>query len=204
MVKEVSFDPVFDAQQAFRILLNAFSHPGTLYAFEKYALNKPEALMAADAIVALSLFDNNISFHASSTYSENIEAYIHLNTSAKIVSLQDADYVFLKGKESIAQFIFDCKKGELSYPEKNATLLINVDQLSSNSLDGAACHLKLTGPGIQKEQVLCVKGLAIETVEALQTVNAEFPLGVDIILTDAFDLICAIPRSIALQIIQNN
>lgn len=204
MIKEVSFDPIFDAQQAFRVLLDAFSHPGTLYSFENYELSQPKELATSNAIIALSLFDNNISFHSDSFYSETVEKYIHLNTSAKIEKIQVADYVFLDGKDSITTQIQACKNGELSYPEKNATLIISVEQLSAMPIANFDCHLTLSGPGIQTEQNVFVKGLAIQNIQTLQIVNAEFPLGVDILLTDTFENICAIPRSIALQIIQNN
>ena len=49
MIKEVSFDPIFDAQQAFRVLLDAFSHPGKIYSFEQYALNQPTELYPSNA-----------------------------------------------------------------------------------------------------------------------------------------------------------
>jgi alpha-D-ribose 1-methylphosphonate 5-triphosphate synthase subunit PhnH len=204
MIKEVAFDPIFDAQQAFRVLLDAFSHPGTLFCFENYELSQPKELTTSNAIIALSLFDNNISFHSASFYSETVEKYIHLNTSAKIEKIHEADYVFLNGKDSIKNQIQACKNGELSYPEKNATLIISVEQLSVLPIEHIDCHLTLSGPGIQTEQNVFIKGLAIQNIQTLQIVNAEFPLGVDIILTDTFENICAIPRSIALHIIQNN
>ena len=204
MIKEVSFDPIFDSQQAFRVLLDAFSHPGKIYSFEQYALNQPTELYPSNAIVALSLFDNNISFHTASSYNENVATYIHLNTSSNIEVIEKADYVFLNGSSDIAHLINECKIGELSYPEKNATIIISVAQISASPIDDYNFQLILSGPGIKSENILFVHGLSIETIQNIVSLNTEFPLGVDILLTDAFENICSIPRSIVLQIIQKN
>ena len=204
MIKETTFDPIFDAQQSFRVLLNAFGHPGTIYEFEKYKLNQPVDLYPSNAIIALALFDNNVSFHASSNYAELAESYIQLNTSAQIQNISEADYVFLNGNENIVHLINECKKGDLSYPEKNATIILKVKQISTAIISNYDFELVLSGPGIESNKILYINGLLIENMQAIQLANMEFPLGLDIILTDAHENICSIPRSIALQIIQNN
>jgi alpha-D-ribose 1-methylphosphonate 5-triphosphate synthase subunit PhnH len=38
----------------------------------------------------------------------------------------------------------------------------------------------------------------------LKNINTEFPLGIDIILTDSFENIISIPRSIAIEIFNKN
>ena len=100
--------------------------------------------------------------------------------------------------------INECKIGELSYPEKNATIIISVAQISASTIDDYNFQLILSGPGIKSENILFVHGLSIETIQNIVSLNTEFPLGVDILLTDAFENICSIPRSIVLQIIQKN
>jgi alpha-D-ribose 1-methylphosphonate 5-triphosphate synthase subunit PhnH len=42
MIKEIVFDAVFDAQKSFRLLLDAFSHPGTIYSFDHFEFNQPQ------------------------------------------------------------------------------------------------------------------------------------------------------------------
>jgi alpha-D-ribose 1-methylphosphonate 5-triphosphate synthase subunit PhnH len=138
------------------------------------------------------------------TISAFIQTYIHLNTNAVIENINSADYVFLNGKELISNFINECKSGDLSYPEKAATLIIKVEQLSVTPIDDFDCKLILSGPGIQSENILFVYGLLIQNIQSIQSLNTEFPLGVDIILTDASENICSIPRSISFQINQNN
>ena len=60
MIKETVFDAVFDAQKSFRLLMDAFSHPGTIHSFNHFELNQPIEIYKSNAIIALSLFDNNI------------------------------------------------------------------------------------------------------------------------------------------------
>ena len=119
-------------------------------------------------------------------------------------SAEKADYVFLNGSSDIAHLINECKIGELSYPEKNATIIISVAQISASTIDDYNFQLILSGPGIKSENILFVHGLSIETIQNIVSLNTEFPLGVDILFTDAFENICSIPRSILLQIIQKN
>ena len=91
MNKEVSFDPIFDAQQAFRVLLDAFSHPGTLYSFENYELSHPKELATSNAIIALSLFDNNISLDF-----EVVDSYIAILYLYIIIRLQKTCYLLIQ------------------------------------------------------------------------------------------------------------
>jgi alpha-D-ribose 1-methylphosphonate 5-triphosphate synthase subunit PhnH len=203
MIKEIVFDAVFDAQKSFRLLLDAFSHPGTIYSFDHFEFNQPNELYKSNVIIALSLFDNNISFHASSSYNLNVENYLHLNASAKIENIETADYVFLNGQNDISNLIDQCKIGDLLYPEKNATIILAVNTISNDKIQQFDCQINLSGPGIQTTKNLYIKGLNLANLETIKSLNAEFPLGVDLILTDAFEKITVIPRSIQIEIIQN-
>ena len=60
MTKEVKFDHVFDAQKAFRVLLNSFSHPGEIFSFENYHLTQPTELYSSNKIKLSDSLDNNI------------------------------------------------------------------------------------------------------------------------------------------------
>ena len=203
MIKETVFDAVFDAQKSFRLLMDAFSHPGTIHSFDHFELNQPIEIYKSNVIIALSLFDNNIGFHASSCYNLNVENYLHLNSSAKIENIETADYVFLNGQNDISNLIDQCKIGDLLYPEKNATIILAVNTISNDKIQNFDCQINLSGPGIQTTNHLFVKGLNLANLETIKSLNEEFPLGVDLILTDAFEKITVIPRSIQIEIIQN-
>jgi alpha-D-ribose 1-methylphosphonate 5-triphosphate synthase subunit PhnH len=99
--------------------------------------------------------------------------------------------------------IDQCKIGDLLYPEKNATIILAVNTISNDTIQNFDCQINLSGPGIQTTNHLFVKGLNLANLETIKSLNEEFPLGVDLILTDAFEKITVIPRSIQIEIIQN-
>jgi len=204
MIKETAFDIIFDAQSAFRVLLNAFSYPGTIYSFEKVNLNQPASFSYTNALIALSLFDNNTSFHSKTSYENDVENYIHLNTNAEIAEINKADYLFLNGSKDLSNELLQCKIGELSYPEKNATVIVMVKSLSNHVDFQYDYELRLQGPGIQERKSVFVSGLDIQNIVMLKNINTEFPLGIDLILTDSFENIISIPRSIAIEIFNKN
>ena len=103
----------------------------------------------------MSLFDNNVSFHVVDPNNQAlIEEYIHLNTSAKLSSLKEADYIFLDGKDDLTRILKDAKIGELSYPEKNATIIMSAGKLSNRKFENNDCILNLSGPGIENSNLL--------------------------------------------------
>ena len=199
MVKETEFDFVMDAQNAFRILLDAFSHPGIVYNISAFELSIPSGFSKANTLIALSLFDNNISFSVSNNYLKEVESFIMENTNAKHQTAQNADYVFFKGKEDITFLLEECNKGELMFPEKNATIIIEVTQISNQLINEQSIDLKLSGPGIESTNTLFVNGMHPANIELLKVINTEFPLGLDFLLTDELGQICAITRSTIIQ-----
>jgi alpha-D-ribose 1-methylphosphonate 5-triphosphate synthase subunit PhnH len=199
MVKETEFDFIMDAQRAFRIILDAFSHPGMVYNAAAFELSAPAGFSKANTLIALSLFDNNISFSVSNDYANEVELFIMVNTNAKQESFQNADYVFLKGQQDIVSFLDACNKGDLMYPEKNATVIIEVTQISNQPFHNQSINLLLSGPGIENTNNLYVQGIHPANIELLKVINAEFPLGIDILFTDPIGQICAITRSTIIQ-----
>jgi alpha-D-ribose 1-methylphosphonate 5-triphosphate synthase subunit PhnH len=204
MVKEISFDFIYDAQREFRVLLNAFSHPGILYSFSHYALNTPKELYESNAIIAFTLFDNNISFYAANNYSLEIESYLHLNTNANSSAISKADYVFLNGILNVCEYIKECNKGDLLFPEKSTTIILSVEAISNEPITDFDFQINVEGPGVKHTNTLFIKGIDANNLHKLKNVNSEFPLGIDLILTDSLNNISAIPRSALLEFIQKN
>jgi alpha-D-ribose 1-methylphosphonate 5-triphosphate synthase subunit PhnH len=199
MVKETEFDFVMDAQRAFRTLLDAFSHPGIVYNVAAFELSLPNGFSKANTLIALSLFDNNISFSVSNDYSNEVESFIMVNTNARQQSFQNADYVFFKGHQDIVSLLDECNKGDLMYPEKNATVIIEVTQISNQPFHDQSIDLALSGPGIENTNTLYVQGIHPANIDLLKVINTEFPLGIDILITDQIGQICAITRSTIIQ-----
>jgi alpha-D-ribose 1-methylphosphonate 5-triphosphate synthase subunit PhnH len=86
----------------------------------------------------------------------------------------------------------EVNRGVLSFPDRGATLMVMVPEIGGA---GADTRLTLKGPGIQGEANLALSGLCPDNLERVQTLNREFPLGVDLIISDKRGALVCIPRS---------
>ena len=157
----------------------------------------PPGLTGAAALVGFALLNADVSFYADGEDAEVVTRYLVVNTAARPESPDKADFVFAAGTASEA-LLADMKKGTLPYPDEGATLVASVEALASEpqALAGKRyLALTLEGPGIAGKRTFFVTGLSSELVAGLRQCNQEFPLGVDLILTDPGHRIVCIPRS---------
>ncbi len=190
------YDKVFDAQVHFRILLDAMAHPGKLFSFEEIEIERIPGIPNGVFYIAFALLNSDVRFAFLGESSLSATEMITQNTSSLKGNPELVDFVFFSGNME-ASFIQDCKKGNLSYPEEGASLVVYLDKLSTQFLSGSL-EIILTGPGIEKENRVYLQGLNIKTLEMLKEINSEFPLGLDIYLVDQNDQFIAIPRSAVL------
>jgi len=87
----------------------------------------------------------------------------------------------------------EIKNRASSYPDKSASIIIEVDSLES----GIECLL--TGPGIQTSSSANIKGLSDELLMALISGRGTFPQGVDLYLSSGHQIM-AIPRTTRIQL----
>jgi alpha-D-ribose 1-methylphosphonate 5-triphosphate synthase subunit PhnH len=197
MQRETSYDQVFDAQEHYRLLLDAMARPGTINVLPRLSLMAPPALTGAAALVGFALLNADVSFYADGEAADVVTRYLVVNTAARPESPDKADFVFAAGTASEA-LLADMKKGTLPYPDEGATLVASVEALAAEPQAlGGKPYLALTleGPGIRGKRTFFVTGLSSELVVGLQQCNQEFPLGIDLILTDPGHRIACIPRS---------
>lgn len=227
MQRETTYDPVFDAQEHYRLLLDAMARPGKINILPRLLLSVPDTatgaasqpgsgtLTDAAALVGFALLNADVSFFVDGPGADLASRYLLVNTSARPAALEEADFVFAPGRAS-AVLVEAMKKGSLPYPEEGATLILSVGALATEpsglgvAADGADkkdaggaaagqtgsdLALTLEGPGIAGAKMLFVRGLNATLVEAVQQSNIEFPLGVDMILTDGDGRMACIPRS---------
>jgi len=181
-------DPAIESQHIFRAVLNAFSRPGTVKELH-LADTPPAPLMTGTAAVALTLFDLTTPVWLDPTLaSDAAREYLGFHTGCTWAEgPADANFAIVDGTAGIANFD-DYAQGSLEYPDRSATLIVQVEALSEG--DGA----KLTGPGIETEHRLMVKGVTVAFWAALADNNARFPHGVDLVLV-ARDRIACLPRT---------
>ena len=174
-------DPVHGAQETFRAVLRAMSSPGQIIPIPK-PNEHPSGITAAATAFLLTLAQKDLT------------AYFGFHTGAPITSQRiDATFALLKGTEdrlSLDEFSI----GTAEYPDRAATLIIEVDTLS------APADTRLSGPGIETETLVGIKPCTPELWGVLIKNNALFPLGVDVIFS-APSGVMAIPRSTRIEVL---
>src|SRR5262245_23663581 len=180
MVRETVYDEVFHAQRHFRSLLDSMSRPGKINALDPVDLSPPPHLNRASVLVAFALLNVDVSFHLLSM-SDGDETYLTTNTRARVAPIEAATFVFTNG-ENTPGALEGINCGTLTYPDTAATIVIQVEALSPEPLTGGL-KLTLEGPGIETSACVYVRRLTPDLLLALQARNAEFPLGIDSVLT---------------------
>ncbi len=193
MRREVNYDEVFDAQHHFRLILDSMARPGKINNIPAIDILPPAGINKSSAIIALALLNTDASFLSVNENQQEITEYIALNTAAQPSSIGEADFIFTNGLQD-AELIYAAKIGTLPYPENSATFVIDTEQIAKENFEGAL-QITLSGPGIETTDVVFVKGLNAALLDAVKEQNLEFPLGVDLILTDDNNNLLCIPRS---------
>jgi alpha-D-ribose 1-methylphosphonate 5-triphosphate synthase subunit PhnH len=190
MQREIQYDEIFDAQAHYRLLLDSMARPGKINIMPSLELTTPQGIHAAGALVGFALLNSDVSFYVDGPSAEDVSLYLLVNTSARPAEAEAADYVYLNGTAA-AEILYRLKTGTLPYPESSATVIAAVEELGGET----GLVLTLSGPGVDGERQLSVAGLDTALLEALVTINAEFPLGLDLVFTDPTGRIACIPRS---------
>ncbi len=196
MVRELAYDEVFDAQKHFRQLLGSMARPGKINRIEPVVLAPAPGLNAASVLVAFALMDADCTFEVAGM-SQGEASYISSNTNARRTDVKHAHFIFAQGTES-PYFLDSADCGTLLYPDTGATVVLQLEEASASPL-ASGLKLTLVGPGIEGASTLWVRGFNEDLLLALQARNAEFPLGLDTILTfmdqSGAPCIAALPRT---------
>lgn len=193
MVREINYNEVFDSQKIFRKILDSMARPGKINNLIDLQISPPQQLNRSSALIGFALLNSDVSFFSVNNSNE-VNEYLKVNTSSiPSTSVEDADFVFISGK-SMSEIIGNIKKGELEFPEDSATLIIDVDKIEKSPID-QSCELILKGPGVKSEEILYIKGITDEIFQEIKNANSEYPLGIDVILSDVDGNIICIPRT---------
>ncbi|MBA3034756.1 MAG: phosphonate C-P lyase system protein PhnH [Gammaproteobacteria bacterium] len=184
-------DPVDDAQGIFRELLMALSRPGIAYRLPNLPAT-PDPLHPATGAVLLTLIDHETALWLQSP-TEELTAWLRFHCSAPL-AVTPADAVFAVidrplEMPPLAAFA----QGVPEYPDRSATVIV---QVAGFAPDG----LRLTGPGIAREQHVGINGLPAGFWRTWQDNQARAPLGVDLLFV-AGDVVLGLPRSTSVEIV---
>lgn len=184
--------PVHDAQRVFRAVLEALSRPGRVQTLPAQLLVplEPEGLGRATAAVLLTLLDaeTRVWLHPS-LQTDTTRAWLQFHTGVQQVDgARRAAFVVTDADHAAPALWSELERGSDSVPQEGATLVVEVPSLEQ----GLA--LSLRGPGIESVQGLRVGDLHAGFWQARAALEADFPLGIELILTSG-DRLAALPRS---------
>jgi alpha-D-ribose 1-methylphosphonate 5-triphosphate synthase subunit PhnH len=181
-------DPVRGSQSAFRAVLDAMAHPGRIVALPGLLGSAPPApLGAASAALALTLCDIDTPVWLDDAASR-AAGFLAFHCGAPLAG-NPADARFAIVADAAALPPLDgFSLGSDEYPERSATLLIEVAALAEKP------GVMLRGPGIRGTARLDVAGLPTRFWEERKALAELFPRGIDIVFTCGARL-AALPRS---------
>jgi alpha-D-ribose 1-methylphosphonate 5-triphosphate synthase subunit PhnH len=182
-------DPVHGAQQAFRQILQAMARPGTIQDCGG-ELDPPPALSPAMASVCLTLADADAPLWLSpARRTDAAVGYLKFHCNAPV--LDDVGRASFVLADTAGMPALDaCARGDDRYPDRSATLIVEVPRLAA---DGQGAWV-LRGPGIAATETLSTDGLPGDFPARWRDNGAQYPCGVDLILTCGSRL-AALPRT---------
>jgi alpha-D-ribose 1-methylphosphonate 5-triphosphate synthase subunit PhnH len=191
------FDAVFDSQATFRALLRAMSRPGTTVPVPVADPGCPVSEFGTVAGIARTLLDHEVTLAVVSDAAHDdiatrLERYVREVSGARPAAVSVANYVISVGP--LADGLLSAlHRGVPAYPDESATLIA----LLPAPVAGAPA-LRLAGPGVTHGARLRLTGWSARSIEELIAVNAEPPLGIDLILATADRGVTCLPRSASL------
>lgn len=180
-------DPVSGAQATFRAALQALATPGTVHRVEP-PRGVPAGLSPAMTAMLLTLADVDAAVWLPPSLGDGARAFLRFHCACPLVD-EPAQARFVVVPAGCAgPALEDCDAGEPAYPDRSATMLIEVESL------GGGAPLRLSGPGIPDSRSLAVSGLPEGFLGQWAANHGRFPLGVDVFLVQG-NVICALPRT---------
>ncbi len=184
-------DPSHESQRIFRGVLDAFAHPGRIVTVAD-PLVAPPGLSIASAAFLLTLADRDTPLWLAPEFERpEVHDFVRFHTGAPIVGGR-ADAVFALLAHDQALLFDDFAIGTDTYPDRSATLLIEVPVL------GVGAARTWRGPGIDGEARVAVAGLDNGFWLDWNANHGLFPCGVDVIFAAGSQLL-ALPRGIAVE-----
>jgi alpha-D-ribose 1-methylphosphonate 5-triphosphate synthase subunit PhnH len=182
-------DPVFDSQAVFKAVMDAMARPGTVIAVKPVA-RPPSPLSPTAACVALTLCDSDTPLWLDPPLqaSATTRSYLAFHTGAPLAQAPaEAALALVCDPGALIQL--DCfAQGTQEYPDRSATLILQVESLSSGEL------LHLGGPGIRKAASMAPSPMPRRFVEQWRENRARFPRGIDLVLAAPGSIAC-LPRT---------
>jgi alpha-D-ribose 1-methylphosphonate 5-triphosphate synthase subunit PhnH len=186
-------DPVHDAQNCFRVLLDALARPGTTHSIDVELDENAQRQWPASAFAALlTLADFSTPVWLQRSDKALAQA-ISFHTGAPLVDTPDAAAFAYVADAASLPALDAFSLGTPEAPQGSATLLIRVEALEGGR------PLTLSGPGIQSSVRVVPLGIADTFWHARAALAAHAPCGVDCYLVCGRSVI-GIPRTTRVEL----
>ncbi|EKV30928.1 PhnH protein [Caenispirillum salinarum AK4] len=181
-------DPVLSGQAVYRAVLKGMSYPGRLQALPA-TVDAPPPLspVAAGVLLALADLDAPVWLDPAGLATDDVAGWLRFHCGCPVVE-DRATAAFAVLDATSAADLEGFALGTPEYPERSATLIIQVPRLAEG--EGHT----LTGPGIKGSTRLRAEGLPEGFWRALADNRLLFPQGLDVILAAPEGLAC-LPRT---------
>lgn len=185
--------PVFEAQAAFRTLMDCMARPGTIGCIEATAV-PPAPLSATAGAVALTLCDHDTTVWVTPALSRSaLPGWLAFNAGAILTDeRQNARFAFVE-KGAMLPNLCLFAQGTQEYPDRSTTLVVEIDAFEGGR------PLVLKGPGIRTEEEIAPLGLPDMFPHFWSQNRQGFPRGVDLILVAGGGILC-LPRTTILRV----
>lgn len=193
----MNFDAVHDIQRAYRKMVDSMSRPGWISDMTA-EVEKADAEwggLPATWVLALMLLDTEVTFSIYSRREHELTRLLNQLTFATRTEPEKADYIFVlhdANEGDLLKALHGAKVGTLQEPHGSATLIVESAELSGDF------ELSLKGPGIEDESFVRIP-LTPGWLKARAEKNAEYPLGLDMLVVDENNKLLCLPRTTQIE-----
>lgn len=183
----------FDSQAVFRQLLDAMAHPGTIREIS-VDLTPETPLHEASGAVLLTLMDFETPFWSDLDFKSPGVQWLRFHTGAPLTSTaRQAGFALVTDYDKFTTpDMFNC--GTAQAPDFSCTLIIHTRGMDDRG------RIRMTGPGIQREHYVNIKGPREVFFTNRTRITHEYPLGIDMIFVCERQLM-AVPRTTRMEVI---
>ncbi len=186
-------DPVRESQAVFREMMECMARPGRITQFDR-APEAPAGVDKAAGAVALTLFDFETLVWLDPSLAESeAEAWLRFHCGCPLTDRVENAAFALVTDMAKAPALAAFHQGDAKYPDRSTTVILQIAGLEGGPT------VTLSGPGIQTTTDIAPQGLPGDFWRQLETNQAQFQFGVDLLLV-AGDRLLALPRTTTAQI----
>lgn len=189
-------DAVAESQRSFRAILGAMAEPGTVTILNA-GPGETAGLAPAAVVALLVLADLDTPVWLAPRFGSEAADYVRFHCGTPIC-IEPCEAQFAVSDASGAAGVLTAlAPGDERYPDRSATLIVQCAALAGG------IRVTLSGPGIRGVREVAPKGLDRRFWETVAWNASRYPIGVDLLLVSARQLM-AIPRSTQLSLVEGD